>query len=303
MLAAADIGSNTAHLLIAESDGTRVQRRENRNEWIALGQIVAERGEIPDAVEQLLVSAVRDFRRLADSHRVERLYVFATEAMRVAKNHEDVLNRIRRETGVEVDVITPRREAELSFLGTRLDSPIERGLLCEAGGGSLQIGVIEDHCLGESESLPLGTGRIVAISGLSNPPTGGQLHQAEAYIREFLEESALIARQRAQLDLRPRVGILSGGVGRGIWRALHPDGDPVIRMQELEYLAWATARLPEAMIVQRFRVKPKRAGTLLPGSLLYRALMHALQLDQLQVSEYGIREGAILEMAASAVRA
>ncbi|MDX2066333.1 MAG: hypothetical protein SFX74_11365 [Fimbriimonadaceae bacterium] len=303
MLAAADIGSNTAHLLIAESDGTRVHRRENRNEWIALGQIVAQRGVIPDPIEQLLVTAVRDFRRMADAHRAERLYVFATEAVRVARNHDEVLDRILRDTGVAVDVISPRREAELSFAGTRLDSPVERGFLCEAGGGSLQIGVIEGQRLGESESLPLGTGRIVAVSGLSDPPTAGQLHRAESYIRELLEDSPLIARQRAELDLQARTGVLSGGVGRGIWRALHPDGERTIRVPELEYLAWAAARLPEAALVQRFRVKPKRAGTLLPGALLYRALMHALQLDEYTVSEYGIREGAILEMATAAVEA
>ena len=49
--------------------------------------------------------------------------------------------------------------------------------------------------------------------------------------------------------------------------------------------------------IARFDVKPKRAGTLLPGALVYLALMQKFQLAEVMVSEFGVREGAILEMA------
>jgi exopolyphosphatase/guanosine-5'-triphosphate,3'-diphosphate pyrophosphatase len=65
---------------------------------------------------------------------------------------------------------------------------------------------------------------------------------------------------------------------------------------ELDYLAWAASRLTIDRIVNRFSVKQKRAGTLLSGALVYAALMDHFGLDEIAISEFGIREGAILEM-------
>ncbi|RYG28711.1 hypothetical protein EON81_28050, partial [bacterium] len=102
--AAADIGSNTAHLLVARTDGEIVMRVDNLNEWIPLGEVVARRGEIPRETAESLLLAMREFRRIAEAKGSESLYVFATEAVRVARNSEAVLKAIRRETGVIVDV-------------------------------------------------------------------------------------------------------------------------------------------------------------------------------------------------------
>jgi exopolyphosphatase / guanosine-5'-triphosphate,3'-diphosphate pyrophosphatase len=91
--------------------------------------------------------------------------------------------------------------------------------------------------------------------------------------------------------------VASGGVARGLWRALHPDGDKTLSMEEIEYMAWAAARLPIDRIITRFGVKTRRAGTMLAGALVYRALMRHFNFKEMIVSEFGIREGAVLKMA------
>ncbi|RYG44596.1 hypothetical protein EON79_14560 [bacterium] len=291
--AAADIGSNTAHLLIGASDGQLVMRLDNYNEWIPLGEVVSKTGQIPKEYANQMVLACKEFRRMATNHKAENLYVFATEGMRMARNHEAILKRIKDETGVIVDVIPPSREAELSFRGVGLDTRnLGVDTLFEVGGGSLQIGRIGKERLMERESLPLGTGRIIAESGLRNPCPDWALMAAKNYIDKTLEAS--------EIPRDARMAVASGGVGRGLWRAVHPDGEKMLTLEEIDYVAWAVARLPIDRIIQRFGVKQKRAGTLLPGAMVYGALMRRFGLKEMAISEFGIREGAILEMAGAA---
>ena len=294
ILAAADIGSNTAHLLVAATDGNLVMRIDNFNEWIPLGEVVARTGEIPKEIIQQLVQAVKEFKSVAAAKQAESLYLFATEGMRSARNHKAVIKKILDETGVKVDVITPQREAELSLRGVLLDTKnfgVE--MMFEVGGGSAQLGQVQSNKLIQKESLPLGTGRIIAESGLRNPCPEYALNAAINYIESVLATS--------KISGTASLAVSSGGVGRGLWRALHPDSEKVIALQELDYIMWSSSRLPVDRIVARFGVKQKRASTLLPGSLVYGALMRKFGLKELAVSEFGIREGAILEMAAGKI--
>lgn len=290
VFAAADIGSNTAHLLVAATDGELVMRIDNYNEWIGLGEIVARKGEVPkDGVEQL-GQTLAEFRRMAKARGANGLYVFATEAIRKARNSEAVLKKVQSESGVKVEVIPPAREAELSLRGIGLDARnLGADLLFEVGGGSAQVGRIGKKGLTESESLPLGTGRVIAESGLTFPAPEQARRAARTYIDRTME--------RLKIGSPAHLAVASGGVARGLWRAVHPDGEKFVTREEIDYLIWATSRLPVDRMVSRFAVKSKRATTLLPGALVYRAFMERFELDSLFVSEFGIREGAILEMA------
>jgi exopolyphosphatase/guanosine-5'-triphosphate,3'-diphosphate pyrophosphatase len=296
ILAAADIGSNTAHLLVAATDGDIVMRIDNLNEWISLGEVVARTGHIPKEHADQLVGALVEFRKLVEAKRADRFYVFATEAMRAAKNHPAVLKRIKSETGIVVDVISPQKEAEYSFRGVRLDTKeIDPDIVFEVGGGSAQVAIVESGEIISETSLSLGTGKLLAESGIQNPCTTGARKAAEDYIESALKSCDL------QVHKSPK-GVASGGVARGLWRALHPDGEKRLVRAEIEYLIWATERLSLERIIERFNVKPKRAGTLLPGALVYLALMRKFGVEELAISEFGVREGAILNMAKGLIK-
>lgn len=295
LFAAADIGSNTAHLLVAATDGELVMRVDNLNEWIPLGETVARRGEIPKETADALVLAMREFRRTAESRKAERLYVFATEAVRIARNSDAVLARIKRETGVTVEVVTGAREAELSLRGVSLDSRHSgANLLIEVGGGSAQIGRLDGDGFTALCSLPLGTGRVIAESSVTNPCPDFALAAAQRYVRA----------QLAKCTIEPPGGlaVVCGGVARGLWRALHPDGEKPLFPFELDYLLAATARLPVDRVVNRFSVKTRRAATLLPGAIVYSEILKHFKIEAVLVSEFGVREGAILDLAAGRIK-
>ena len=291
ILAAADIGSNTVHLLVAATDGELVTRIDNLSEWVGLGEVVARSGFISNERIENLLQSLKECRRVAQARKAEKLYVFATEAMRSAKNHDVVLQKIEGDTGIKVDVISPRREVELSLEGSQLDVEGQSPeVFFEVGGGSAQIAFIKDGKLDQHVSLPIGTGKVIAQSGIRNPCPVEALRHAEEFVRDML----------SPLSMHPQPGsvaVASGGVVRGIWRAVHPDGEKTIFRHEVDYLAWSTARLSADRIGSRFGVKQRRAQTLLPGSIVYRALMDKFQVSEITVSEFGVREGAILEMA------
>ncbi len=313
VFATADIGSNTVHLLIASVEGRMdsraengqpttdnqpktinrqplvVSRIENQSEWLALGEAVARTGQIPFDRADSLIQLLRDYEDSAYRCQAERLYVFATEAMRVASNRSQVLERIRVETGIEVDLISPKREAELSFMGVGMDSRPPLGLLLEVGGGSAQIAICNDDSISSEYSLPIGTGRLQADLKLSQPANPDSV----AGLRETVVRSLQAVPKQTITGL----SVASGGIARGLWRALHPDGDQKIALPEIEFLEWTCARLTRDQIGRRFGVKSKRAAAMLPGAIVYGSVMRHFGVEEIFVSEFGVREGAILEMA------
>jgi exopolyphosphatase/guanosine-5'-triphosphate,3'-diphosphate pyrophosphatase len=290
VFATADIGSNTVHLLVGKVAGGVVNRLENETEWLSLGEIVSREGEVPPALEERLIEVLNDYKKIASKAGAEDLYIFATEAMRRAENHEAVLKKLKKEVGIEVDLIPPEREAELSLRGTLIDSHgLTPLLMVEVGGGSAQVAFYHEDEIYSEFSLPLGTGVLLQQAGLTQPVTAEQLDRLERLIEQSLEKIDSFSGIR-------RV-VASGGVARGIWRALHPDGMRQISIEELKYLAWSTERLTVEQIISRFGCRPKRASTFLPGARVYLALLEAFEQYEMVVSEFGVREGALIELA------
>ncbi len=289
VLAAADIGSNTAHLLVASYGPSGLGRLLNESEWLSLGQVVSHENRIPKELISRLTTTLKAFKSQSASLKADGIYVFATEAVRKAENHRDVLKIIKKETGLDVDIIEPKREAELGLKGALIDCHSDgRFVLAETGGGSVQVAVCEGADILSETSAPIGTGVLIDRALLHQPATTRQVGAAEALIGDALSAVP------SDVDVKRLVA--SGGVARGLWRALHPDGDPTIHLEELKFMAWVAKRLNQTTIGKRYSVKAKRAATLLPGSLVYKALMEKFNLSEMTVSQFGVREGAILEM-------
>ncbi|QYK59539.1 MAG: hypothetical protein KF884_05495 [Fimbriimonadaceae bacterium] len=294
--AAADIGSNTVHLLVARLDEKgRLHRIENDSVWLSLGEIVSRLGEIPETNVQELVTTLKRFRDMARDRGAESIYVFATEAVRRAVNHEAALAKIEAQIGLLVDLISPERESALGLAGVLLDLPQPgQFVMAETGGGSMQVASCDGADVIWSVSLPLGTGFLIDQAKIDQPCSPDQ----EARVRQIIDEAF-----EALGSGESRPVVACGGVSRGLWRALHPDGERTLHREELRFLAWDAARLDVPTIVRRYSVKVKRASTLFPGALVYHKLLDWAGQQSMSVSEFGVREGAVLQMAQGKVAA
>lgn len=284
------------HLLVAELAPRGLRRIINQNDWLSLGEVVQLEGEVPRRLQERIVDTLRSFKTIAKGAKADGLYVFATEAVRRAENHQALLDRLEQEVGITVDIIAPEREAELSLRGVQLDTKLpSSSMLIEVGGGSAQVAQVIDHRIAWEESLHIGTGALIAASGLTSPATPEQLARMDAFLEDALD--------RMPDPPVARSVVASGGVARGLWRALHPDGGRQVHTVELEYIMWATQRLTVPQIVMRFNVKTQRAATLLPGATVYLDLLRKVGQHEMTVSEYGVREGAVMELADGRVQA
>ena len=293
--AAADIGSNTIHLLIAEIGKKGLTRKINESEWLSLGQSVSHDGVISTQLQEQLIQSLQNFKASAKLAHAESLYVFATEAVRRAKNHKETLKQIKKETGLTIDVVSGEREAELGMKGALLDCrPNQPFLFAETGGGSVQLALCDQSRILAERSLGIGTGILIDKAKLSHPSKMGSVATATSVIESSF--SSLIGFDGAHLMIG------SGGVARGLWRALHPDGHRILHRKEIDFLAWSVQKLTLAQICARFQVKEKRATTLLPGALIFSSIMNRFDMEWMTVSQFGVREAAILELSQGKVK-
>ncbi|CAM5383521.1 hypothetical protein SFUMM280S_09048 [Streptomyces fumanus] len=160
-----DVGSNTVHLLVVDAHpGARPIPAHSHKAELRLAQLLDADGAIGTKGVDRLVTVVRTALQAAEDKGVQNLLPFATSAVREARNAEDVLTRVRAETGVELTVLSGAEEARLTFLAARRWFGWSAGklLVLDIGGGSLEIAYGIDEEPDAVASLPLGAGRLTA---------------------------------------------------------------------------------------------------------------------------------------------
>ncbi|MGZ4639604.1 MAG: Ppx/GppA phosphatase family protein, partial [Actinomycetes bacterium] len=155
-LAVLDVGSNTVHLLVVDAHrGARPLPAWSHKRELRLAEHMSADGSIDQAGADALVSAAREALAVAEDQGAEELMAFATSALREAANGSQVLARLREETGVDLELLTGRDEARLTFLAVRrwFGWAAGRLLVLDIGGGSLEVAVGIDEEPDVTQSL------------------------------------------------------------------------------------------------------------------------------------------------------
>ena len=160
--AALDLGTNNCRMLIGIPAGTGFRVIESYSRIVRLGEGLHGTGALcPTAMDRAVIALHDCADRLARS-RPRMVRAIATEACRRARNGMEFLARVKEETGLEVDVISTREEAELALesCGPLLDGIGRRALLFDIGGGSTELAWVRIGCGPPSligyASLPVG---------------------------------------------------------------------------------------------------------------------------------------------------
>lgn len=168
-LAAVDVGSNTVHALVADVVRGKLEDVAHYVEMPELGARVAKTGEIGVGAR----AAIRDLRLVvaqARRHNIDLLIGGATEAVRQARDGAEFALEAGEAIGTPVRVISPRREAELSFLGVASRHAVRREwAMLDLGGGSTEVAIGRGKEMVRSATLPIGSG-VLAAAYLSDPP-------------------------------------------------------------------------------------------------------------------------------------
>jgi exopolyphosphatase / guanosine-5'-triphosphate,3'-diphosphate pyrophosphatase len=294
-----DVGSNTVHLLVVDAHrGAPPNPMRSEKTELRLAEHL-ERGHLTDAGTTALKRAVAQARTSAARAGCDELLAFATSALRDATNSAAVLERVRLDTDVALQVLSGEDEARYTFLAVRrwLGWSAGRLLVLDIGGGSLELATGSDEDPDLAVSLPLGAGRLTRQRLSGDPPVRPDLDAladeldatvapAARQLRQFGPFDLAVGTSKTFRSLARLAGAAPSGAGMRVRRTLTDVG--------LRQVFGFISRIPSVDLAELDGVSPGRAHQLVAGASVAAAAMRALRISELQICPWALREGVIL---------
>ena len=186
-IAAIDIGTNSIHMVIADStDALGFEVVDREREVVQIGRGSFHSSRLHNDSIQRTVGALHRFVQLARRHQVDRILCTATAAVRESSNGGDFLNAARQVAGISPRGIPAHVEGRLIYLAVKAALPLDEApaLIVDIGGGSMQLVVGSRDKLIDAVSMPLGALRLTELWDASDPPSRGELQRLERMIRK-----------------------------------------------------------------------------------------------------------------------
>ncbi len=283
ILAAIDIGSNAARLLIVETsvyhDGTVDYTKLNLLRIpLRLGFDVFDTGSISPAKQRLLLDTLHIYRRLMDLYGVEAYTACATSAMRDARNRDEVLRAAKRETGIDIRIISGQEEAAILY-ETHIAESLNEGrnsLYIDVGGGSTEVTLYARNRIVFKESFNIGTIRLLRDSVPD---------EAWERMKWFLKTHTR--------DYAPVQAIGTGGNINKIFSiSKRREGRPLPLELLKDYYKELGGATPEERR-HRYGFRADRADVIVPALQIYLSILRWVDADEIYVPKIGLADGLV----------
>ncbi len=283
-LAAIDIGSNAARLLISdattnEAGKAQFQKLNLVRVPLRLGFDVFESNTISKEKETMFIKTIQSYKLLIDVYGVEHLKACATSAMRDATNGPAIIDKVRQDTGVEIEIITGDAEASLIYenhVAENLDKE-HSYLYIDVGGGSTELTFFADGNLVFKRSFNIGTIRIL-----------------KKQVDEFMwdEMRDFIKRETRERD-GDVVAIGSGGnINKVFSISKRKEGKPLqLDLLKDYYRELSSFNLEDRMRI--YKLREDRADVIVPALLIYVNVMRWANIGEIFVPKIGLADGLI----------
>jgi len=302
-LAGVDIGTLTCRLLIADllpGKGLKEIRSERR--ILRLGEGVDQTKRLSGTAMDRVVQCLREWRELIDAAHVESVAVVATSAVRDAANRDEFLDRVKREAGFEVEIITGDEEARRTLLGIRSSLPdgVIDMLALDIGGGSTEF-ILDRR--GEKpvvRSIDIGVVRLCERLLHHDPPTDEELHQAREWVAR---ETKTAVAGMGHYQTATFVGTAGTITSLAAMAQQLPTYEPA-RIHNYQLQLDTVQELEQTLLSRK---KADRSGlpglekgreeVIAAGAIIIRTIMETLGVPVVLVSDLGLREGVLLDLA------
>ena len=282
-IAAIDIGSNAARLLISEV----TEPKKGKPQFtklnllripLRLGMDVFTKGEIGKERERMIIDSMGVFSGLMKIYKVEHFRACATSAMRDAKNGQEIIKQVKKSSGIDIEIITGDEEAGLVFENHVADGLDKNSayLYIDVGGGSTELMFYENGKMQYEKSINIGTIRL--LNGLVKEDLWKELKED---IRKNINSK------------KPIMAIGSGGnINKIFSMSKTKDGKPM----SSAYLKKSYKELNELTVAERmskFNLREDRADVLVPALEIYNNVMAWSDIDQIFVPKISVADGLI----------
>jgi exopolyphosphatase / guanosine-5'-triphosphate,3'-diphosphate pyrophosphatase len=298
-LAAIDAGSNAIRLVIARATSPgHIQVLESERAAVRLGHNAFTRRLLDDETISRAARAFRQFRDRMDHHRVGAYRAVATAAAREVRNHRELIERIRRKSGLDMEIISSAEEARLvcSAVHGALGERVRPRLIFDLGGGSLEMNFFHRGTLDRRIALPLGTIRIMEtyrIHGAITEDVAGRLrHHVLSLLRSAIPSPP---------PLKRSIVVSCGGNAEALVRfAPAPNFGriPAINVRLLRDQTWRLLTLDVPGRMRQFHIREDRAEVIGIAAIIISTVAKWLGLQTMLVPGVGVREGILFDLVA-----
>jgi exopolyphosphatase / guanosine-5'-triphosphate,3'-diphosphate pyrophosphatase len=297
-IAAIDVGTNSIHMIIAESHRHGYRVIDKEREMVQLGLASLEGRPLTDDAIERGVSTLKKMGEIAQRWSVDDIVAVATSAIREAPNRRKFLSRVQKEAGIQVRVISGEEEADLINRAIRSAVDFHGGtaLAIDIGGGSVELIVGTTDEVFFTRSEPIGALRMAQKFDLQSKATAGQVESCRAAARKALRKS--LARVES-LGFDFVIGSSGTIVTLADLAADQPDESSVasglkwLNRRKLTALIDDLALLDADERAKKFNIEERRAATLLAGAIVLEQILIGVKKDRLRASDAALREGIV----------
>ncbi len=303
VLAGVDIGTLTCRLLIARvSDAGRLNELRSDRRILRLGEGVDRTRTLrPEAITRV-IQTLKEWKQVIETYPVEWTIAVATSAVRDSVNQDEFLDRVKREIGWEMELISGEEEARRTMLGIRSGLPanVSTMLALHIGGGSTEFILDRPGSAPFIRSIDLGVVRLTERVLRCDPPAADEVQAVRALIRK---ETETVRAQLGDLEGITFVGTAGTITTLAAMAQRLPAYEPA-RIHNYR-LSLETIRDLEQELLRRTNAQRQglpglergREDVIVAGTIMLRTVMEMLGQSACLVSDLGLREGVLIDLA------
>lgn len=282
-LGAIDIGSNAIRLLISNVDNmnnaTEFKKAAFIRVPIRLGEDSFSIGKIGEEKLYRLNEAMSGFSHIMKAYGVSDYLAYATSAMREAENGPEVIEHILKNTGINIQIITGKEEAEVIFKAGGLDTAMDKGknyLYVDVGGGSTELIIYSNQEKVDSNSFKIGTVRM-----LQNKVSTEEKNNLKTWLKET-------ANKYAPLSI-----IASGGNINKIFKLLSKKEKEIISYNDIKTLYNKLKVLSYDERMEKYKLNTYRADVIIPALKIFLMIGKVCSVQDIYAPKVGLVDGIV----------
>jgi exopolyphosphatase/guanosine-5'-triphosphate,3'-diphosphate pyrophosphatase len=309
-IAVLDLGTNTFHLLIAEVFRDKTFKiLFKTNAVVKLGKGSIGENKIARLPYERGIRAILRFDKQIKKYGADKIFAFATSAIRSSLNGTEFIRDIRQQTGIKIKVISGDEEAELIYTGithsVKLD--VKPVLMMDIGGGSTEFIIANDRKIFWKQSFNIGVARLLVKFNPSDPIHQSEITKINIYLDEILNPLQRAMRKHHVTTLIGSSGSFDT-LSEMISYKLH--GKNTLRSASFYHFNLKQVKeihqwLLQSTLAMRRKTKglvKMRADMIVVSSICVQYILKKFMIKEMILSRYALKEGALFQIVGRATK-
>ncbi|APX71240.1 exopolyphosphatase [Companilactobacillus allii] len=292
-LAVIEIGSNSIRTSVYRSSKrNRFKTLDRWREPVRLGKSIAQSRLLTNEQIEETIDVLKKFQDRIQRYEVDSISLIATAAVRLAKNQEQLIFAVLKETGLQLHIIDEQEEAYYDYVAVHNTMRIKDALIVDVGGGSSEISLAKKGRLKHGLSIPIGAISISDLYLKSDPIKSSELANAKKAINARLDNLNWMSSEATFVGL--------GGTLRAVTSILNREGkkkktlhNSIVTSEQIDTLF---NRLLHSSNEERSKIKELSDGrfeVILGGILIISEIIKKTPSNEIRFSNFGVREGYV----------